>query len=351
MKKLIEDETGSFQSYLSEGCVLCQQGAKMVLFVTGLCPRHCFYCPLSNERGGKDGIFANERPVKTDLDVIEEAKIMDALGTGITGGEPLLKVERVLHYIRLLKSTFGKEHHIHLYTSQAPERDTLSALAEAGLDEIRFHPPQDLWEDLENSPYAASIQTAVELGITTGIEVPVLPGVEKLALFAAKVGIFLNLNELEFSETNFEGLIEHDFALESDNSNAAAGSREIAEAACKVGDMVHFCSSNYKDAVQLRKRLLRIAGNTAREFDEVTEDGTIMYGLIEGGVRELELAKTVLKEQDVPAELFETKEDRLELAWWVLEDLKEALKLSGTALSIIERYPFEDGLVVEVIPL
>ncbi|MDD4496605.1 MAG: radical SAM protein [Methanosarcinaceae archaeon] len=365
MKKLTEDETGSFQNYLSEGCKLCQQGAKMVLFVTGLCPRNCFYCPLSGERGGKDLIFANERSVKTDSDVIEEAKLMDALGTGITGGEPLLKVERVLHYVRLLKVTFGQEHHIHLYTSMAPDRETLSALAEAGLDEIRFHPPQNLWGGLENSPYAVSIRTAINQGIATGIEVPVLQGAEKLALFAAETGIFLNLNELEFSETNAKGLNEQGFSLESDISNAAFGSRKVAEAACAVGDMIHFCSSNYKDAVQLRKRLLRIAGNTAREFDEVTEDGTIIYGLIEGEVQDMELAEAVLKEQGVPPEFLEVKGKKtgkgrageaeqefcIEIAWWVLEEVKKELLVCNAKMSLIERYPFEGGLVVEVIPL
>lgn len=355
MKNLIKDETGSFQTYLSEGCKLCQQGAKMVLFVTGICPRNCFYCPLSDERGGRDVIFANERSVKNDSDVIEEARLMDALGTGITGGEPLLKVERVLHYIRLLKSAFGPEHHIHLYTSQAPEKGTLSALAEAGLDEIRFHPPHSLWETLENSPYARAIETATELGISTGIEIPALPNAEKLALFAVRAKIFLNLNELEFSETNSKGLEEHGFALESDLSNAAEGSLSLAKAACEAEGRVHFCTSNYKDAVQLRKRLQRIARNTARLFDETTEDGTLVYGLIEGKgslpSHELELAKAALDELGVPPELFEVKKDSIELAWWVLDDLKEALELFDTSLSIIERYPFEDGLVVEVMPL
>lgn len=367
----MEDETGSFYNYLSEGCKLCQEGAKMVLFVTGLCPKSCFYCPLSDERRGKDVVFANERPVESDSDVLEEAELMDALGTGITGGEPLLKTERVLHYIRLLKSAFGSEHHIHLYTSLAPEREKLKKLADAGLDEIRFHPPQESWEALKQSPYAEAIRNAKDLGIETGIEIPALRGAEKAASFAEETGIFLNLNELEFSDNNSRALLGRGLSLESDSSNAAAGSREYAKAALCSGKKVHFCSSTYKDAVQLRKRLQRIAKNTAREFDEITEDGTLMYGVIEGG--DQELVKKVLQEAEVPEELFEAKNGKIEIAWWVLEELKgvlkeelknelkmkkeeeevlkEEMKVCEARLSIIERYPFEGGMLVEIIPL
>jgi pyruvate formate-lyase activating enzyme-like uncharacterized protein len=49
------------------------------------------------------------------------------------------------------------------------------------------------------------------------------------------------------------------------------------------------------------------------------------------------------------------KDGKIELAWWVLEDLKDGLRdeleTSGTELFIIERHPFEDGLIVELIPL
>ncbi|MDD2615525.1 MAG: radical SAM protein, partial [Methanosarcina sp.] len=116
---------------------------------------------------------------------------------------------------------------------------------------------------------------------------------------------------------------------------------------------VHFCSSTYKDAVQLRKRFQRIAKNTAREFDEITEDGTLVYGVIEGG--DQELAEKTLQSMEIPAELFEIQTGKIEIAWWVLEDLKEGIKEelepSGSRLVIIERYPFKDGLVVELIPL
>ena len=80
----------------------------MVLFVTGLCPNSCFYCPLSDERRGKDLVFANERSIKNDEDLLKEAELMNALGTGITGGEPLMKIERVLHYITITQGFFWK---------------------------------------------------------------------------------------------------------------------------------------------------------------------------------------------------------------------------------------------------
>jgi uncharacterized protein len=353
MEEFTEDETGSFCSYLSKGCRLCQEGAKMVLFVTGFCPKNCFYCPLSDERRGKDLIFANERHVKQDEDLLEEAELMDALGTGITGGEPLLKIERVLHYIRLLKSAFGAEHHIHLYTSMAPDRELLEKLADAGLDEIRLHPPQESWEDLRNSPYAKALQNAKELGIESGIEIPALKRAEEVAAFAKEIDVFLNLNELEFSDNNSEALLKSGFSLESDMSSAAAGSCKYAEAAFSACKKAHFCSSTYKDAVQLRKRFQRIAKNTARELDDITEDGTLVYGLIESG--DQKLAEKMLQDLEVPSELFEVKVGRIEIAWWVLEEIKDEIKEElepfEVRLSIIERYPFEKGMVVETIPL
>ena len=353
MEKRTEYETGSFSSYLSKGCRLCQEGATMVLFVTGLCPKSCFYCPLSDEKRGKDLVFANERPIKRDEDILKEAELMDALGTGITGGEPLLKIKKVLHYIRILKSSFGQDHHIHLYTSLSPDRQILKKLADAGLDEIRLHPPLAIWGDLKHSSYVDSLQNAKKLGIDTGIEVPSIEGAEKVAAFAEYMGVFLNLNELEFSDNNSKALLKNGFFLESDTSNAVAGSDKYAETTLSICKKVHFCSSTHKDAVQLRKRFQRIAKNMAREFDEITEDGTLVYGIIE--YVDQKLAEKILEDIKIPLELFEVKKERIEIAWWVLEELKEEikekLKSLGAKILIVERYPFEDGLLVELIPL
>jgi pyruvate formate-lyase activating enzyme-like uncharacterized protein len=325
----------------------------MVLFITGVCPRDCFYCPVSDERR-KDATYANERPVSCDQDVLEEARLMDALGTGITGGEPLLVPERVLHYIRLLKSEFGKGHHIHLYTSLAPDEDTVSRLAEAGLDEIRFHPPVATWSVLDTSPYARSIRFARKCNIMAGIEIPAIEGIDKVALFAREMECFLNMNELEFSDSNARDMKLKGFVLESDISNAVAGSMEITKRMFNANSTgkVHFCSSTYKDAVQLRERLLRVARNTARVFDDITEEGTVVYGqIICKDAMAAQKVTELLIQQGIPPEMIETKELSVETAWWILEDIADIVREFTKDLSIVEKYPFENGLIVEKIPV
>lgn len=338
------DSTGSFYNFLPEGCRLCYQGAKMVLFVSGICGKKCFYCPVSEARREKDIIFANERRVEKDEDIIEEALSMDALGTGITGGEPLLRLDRVLHYIRILKNRFGASHHIHLYTALVPNMGALESLKNAGLDEIRFHPPHNMWKDINNTFYGSSIKMAHKLGISAGIEIPsIASDFTGILSLLDEVDGFLNLNELEFSETNVEEMKKLGYEVASDESCEAKGSREVAEAL--KGKKVHFCSSRFKDAVQLRERFKRIANKSAREFDEITEDGTLIYGVIEG------CSPDFLKEAGVLEDTYAVTDVSIETASWLASALAEEIKKIGGSACIIERYPMKNGMVVERTPL
>src|SRR3990167_11191199 len=60
---------------LPPGCQMCVQGRKLVLFVTGLCPRSCYFCPLSEQKFHKDVMYANERPITELKEIIERTKI------------------------------------------------------------------------------------------------------------------------------------------------------------------------------------------------------------------------------------------------------------------------------------
>ncbi|MBA7471685.1 hypothetical protein ES707_06994 [subsurface metagenome] len=333
-----ESEVGTSGRFLSPGCVLCHQGAKMVLFVTGRCHRTCWYCPLSRERKGRDVVFANTRRVSSPSEAIEEAESMSALGTGVTGGEPLLELDRVVEYCRLLKEHFGPDHQIHLYTGLAPDEPMLRRL-QGLVDEIRLHTPHESWPRILETDFARSAVLARRMGFLIGIEVPALPGIEDLAA-ALPLLDFLNINELEWGETCAAAMRERGLEPEDGLHNAVLGARQWAEK-LSADPKVHFCSSVFKDSVQLRERLKRIAANTARPFEEVTDDGTVVYGVLEPAGA-LDGFLESLDEDD-----YAVCEGRIELAWWVLAD--HCAGLPGRKY-VVERYP-NGGMVVEVTPL
>jgi uncharacterized protein len=315
----------------------------MVLFVTGRCHRSCWYCPLSSERKGTDTVFANEVPVDVPAQIIEVAEMMSALGTGITGGEPLLCLDKVTEYCRMLKGHFGPDHQIHLYTAKAPADAELERL-KGLVDEIRLHPPHESWKTILDTDFIRSARRAKEMGFDVGIEVPALPGLEHL-IPALPYLDFLNINELEWGETNAYEMRKRGYELADELHNAIYGAKGWADELCRH-DKVHWCSSGFKDSVQLRERLKRIAENTARPFDEITDDGTIVYGVLESPPGQHAGSARFCRESMEP-DSFEDCGDRIEMAWWLLE--KYADEMPGKKY-VIERYP-HGGMVVEMTPL
>ncbi|MEM1577423.1 MAG: radical SAM protein [Candidatus Pacearchaeota archaeon] len=283
---LTANKFGSIYNYLPKGCKLCLKGAKMVLFITGKCNLNCWYCPISEERKGKDLIYANERPVKNLKDVLKEAKEMNALGASITGGEPLLKLNRTIFYIKFLKRKFGKNFHIHLYTYGNLINDkSLALLNKCGLDELRFH-----------NFLPKKITIALNYNMNIGIEMPCIPWpnkekykaeVEKLKEivdFCSENNIFLNLNEFEFSETNWEKMKKFGFERIG-YSYAVKNSRKlamkIANYAEKKKVKFNFCSVKTKFMLQLVERLKRRASIIKKPWQKINRYGYLVYAEIE----------------------------------------------------------------------
>jgi len=335
---------------LPDGCRLCEQGAKMVLFVTGLCAYHCFYCPVNEEKMYRDGIFANERPVLRDEDVIEEARAMRALGAGITGGDPLEVPDRVARYIRLLKAEFGEPFQTHLYT-MTTDLEKIRTVAAGGLDEIRFHPPPGLWSRLDVSGFPAAVKESRRLGMVVGFEVPLIPerseDLKAMIAWAEKAKLdFVNLDEMEYSDANYARLGVRGYKTKDEMSYGVAGAdavaREILSAPHTI--TVHYCTSQYKDAWQLRERIKRAATVAANPWDVITEDGTLIRGVIEAEDLPA-MARSLREEFGVPAKLVAVNAGRrrVEIAPWVLEDI--AADVAGRCY-VVEEYPTSDGLEV-----
>ncbi|PSP80688.1 radical SAM protein [Halobacteriales archaeon QS_4_69_225] len=328
---------------ISKGCEQCAVGGKMVLFVYGYCDqRDCFYCPLGENRKNVNQVYANERPVESDADVLGEAKRMDALGTSITGGEPQEALERTCHYLELLKDEFGADHHTHLYTGITGGRENMRRLAEAGLDEIRFHPPYEQWGELHGTEWEEILHVAREEGLTPAFEIPgIRAEPEFLEFLDEGAAEFCNVNEFEMSDGNYRRMQEAGFELKDGHMSAVEGSHDVLG---EMGDheKVYFCTSVFKDAAQHRSRLKRMARNIRREFDDVTDDGTLVYG-------KTWVTERRLDELGVPEEYYTVKSDHVELAWWLLEEMIEEGDVDDG--EIVEQYPTYDGTVVERTPL
>ncbi|MFP4217787.1 MAG: radical SAM protein [Salinarchaeum sp.] len=328
----------------SQGCEQCARGGKMVLFVYGYCEhRNCFYCPLSENRKDTDQVYANERPVTSDADVLEEARRMDALGSSITGGEPQEVLDRTCHYISLLKDEFGSDHHIHLYTGVTGDRENMRRLADAGLDEIRFHPPLALWGSLHGTDWEDILYVARDEGLRPGFEIPgIRPETEFLEFLDEGAAAFCNVNEFEITQGNYQRMHDHGYERKSDDMHVAESPREAIVEEMANHEQVYFCTSRFKDAAQHRRRLRRTAENVQRPFDEVTDDGTLVYGRTTTDPQRFDTL-------GVPEEYYSIEGGHIELAWWLLEEMIDAGDLNDG--EIIEQYPTADETVVERTPL
>jgi pyruvate formate-lyase activating enzyme-like uncharacterized protein len=354
---------------LPEGCRLCARGSKMVLFVTGLCNSSCYYCPLSQEKRNQDLVFADEMPVHESDAVLSEARAIRAEGVGISGGDPLCRLDRTVEYLRLLKAEFGDGFHAHLYTSMTDvDSHALQRLVDAGLDEIRFHPQHSDWSGVER---------ALNMDLAVGLEIPALPGKEeelKQALLRAKaMGVsFVNLNELEASETNFERLAALGFRLTSDESASIEGSETTARAIIEWGQengggmTLHYCSARYKDGVQLRRRLERRLEETIRDLEERDDsDPLLILGIVRARHGETitapqlsQIYEALRRDFEVPSDLvnLDASRSRIEIAPWILEEVAEELKASLDFASLLEvgiayEYPTWDRLQTLFEPL
>jgi len=277
------------QGELPAGCKGCVRGEKLVLFVTGLCPATCFFCPISDEKKMKDVMFANEQELAGDESaqiraLIKEAKANKALGAGITGGDPLARVDRTCAYIRALKKEFGKSFHTHLYTPLILVNEiTLAKLAAAGLDEIRFHP------SLASEKFWSRMLLAKKYDWDIGIEIPILPDKVKeskrLIDFAAayKLIKFLNLNELEVSE-RAQGEFKRRGYKTREGTYVVEGSKgaamELMQHARKYDITAHYCTTTLKDRIQMGNRVIRRAENESHPFDIVDEEGILTRGAV-----------------------------------------------------------------------
>ena len=365
---------------LPKGCQLCVQGKKLVLFITGLCPRKCFYCPISDKKSQKDVIYANEWPIKeTEMEtILKEAELCGAKGAGITGGDPLVKLARTVTIIKNFKQRFGQHFHIHLYTSlNLITEETLKQLYYSGLDEIRVHP------DLDDRTLWSKISLLKKFSWDVGVEIPLIPTKEMetkklIDLIQDKVD-FLNINELEISDTNANHLVEKHFLPKDSMSYGVKGSGELGIELLNYVEKnypqfnVHYCTTTLKDRVQLAERIKRRAKNIKEIFDVVTEEGMLKRGAIylpeispqttretlekikqneklaNQFLEKLDfLKKELLKKFHLTRTKIDVQKLRILLSQKDVKRYAKEIKKLNLIPALVEEYPTHDGLEIEI---
>lgn len=180
---------------LSPGCRACKEGTWDCLFITMTCNLDCDFC-CSPHNIHTD--FSGSAFGRTPAEIATNYAQSHINGISFSGGEPLLKPERVLEWL-----AFFKQHlpggYFWLYTNGLlAEEGLLRRLGDLGLDEIRFNTAATGYD---HPAVMHNIATAARYIPHVTVEVPAIPThteklLNSLPIWAGCGVRYLNLHEL-----------------------------------------------------------------------------------------------------------------------------------------------------------
>ena len=275
---------------LSPGCRTCANGAWSCLFINGRCNASCFYCPTSQDE--TDGPLSNGIPFDTPEDYAEYVALFGFAGASISGGEPLLTLDRTLAYIAAVRRRCGDAVHLWMYTNGTLLTTEIAvALRDAGLGEIRF--------DIGATNYdLTKLRLAVGVIPTVTVEIPTVPEEEdllreKLVEMAAAGVHYLNLHQMRVTPHNLRHLVSRDYTFLHGEKVTVLESELTALRLVRYGIEqniklpVNYCSFPYKRRFQHAAARRRGIPYILGEHDIVTDVG-YMRSLSTGNVQYFE---------------------------------------------------------------
>ena len=305
---------------ISPGCELCATGSWSCLFINGKCNCRCFYCPTEQSIVGLPTTNTLTFPrVQDYVDYIEQ---LDFKGVSVSGGEPLITLDASLKFIAAVKKKFGDRVYLWIYTNGTlVNREILSRLRDAGLNEIRF--------DIGATEYSLKkAQLAVGLIDHVTVEIPAVP--EEYDLLKntmhemSESGIsFLNLHQLRLTPHNMPHLMrrnytylhgEHLTVLESELTalklmrHASANSIRMA---------INYCSFVYKNRFQRAAARRRCSRLIKHPHEDVTENGYIRSLYMKGPTQDISPVAASLEQSGCQANS------------WVITKEKDCIRFSS----------------------
>lgn len=261
---------------LSPGCQTCAAGGWSCLFINGRCNASCFYCPTSQDETGDP--LTNGIPFATPEDYAEYVALFGFTGASISGGEPLLTLERTLAYLDAVRRRCGDAVHLWMYTNGTLlTREIAGELRSAGLGEIRF--------DIGATNYNLSkLHLAVGIIPTVTVEIPMVPEEEgllrdKLVEMAATGVQHLNLHQMRLTPYNIKHLAGRAYTFVHGENvtvlESELGALRLVRYAIEQGiDLpVNYCSFPYKRRFQHAAARRRGIPFVRAEHEAVTEAG------------------------------------------------------------------------------
>jgi len=276
--------TKPYYKQISDGCKLCGLGQWSCLFITGKCNASCFYCPASQQE--------DHAPTTQNLTFEHAAAYVEYInhfgfkGVSFSGGEPLLKFDRTLEYLKQVRKKCKPETYIWMYTNGIlGDTQKFRKLAAAGINEVRF--------DIGATAFRLD-KIAAAKGIipVITIEIPAVPEelekLKKLLPEMVKAGVSnLNLHQLRLTSHNVKQLSKHKYTyihaeqpIVLESELAALELINFArEHSIDIG--INYCSFHFKNRFQKAGFRNRVASTLSLPNDVITANGYIRQSVDE----------------------------------------------------------------------
>lgn len=267
-----------------QGCRSCLLGTGLsAIRKTNKCNLECKFCynygDLENIPPVGEGMWeiGGTKFYEKDIDLLLSVH-KKPTGISYVYLEPFMEIEK---YYSIIKKFRDAKVHQHLYTNGIlATEETLKALGEAGLNEIRFNLGASNCSDkvIEN------IGLAKKYIKNVGIETPMTPEFfevffkKKQSIFATKLD-FINCAELHLNENNINNYYGENMYIARHGYISPIWSRELTLKFMKIADdekwdlAVHDCSNNTKFARSLnlsnKEGMWFGASNYACEFSMI----------------------------------------------------------------------------------
>ncbi len=361
---------------LSPGCQLCGTGKWSCLFINNICNAQCFYCPASQTQASQPATGRLE--FSDPLDYADYVEAFGINGVSFSGGEPLIHFERVMAFLTTLRKKISRPLYIWMYTNGIlASDDKFKALADAGLDEIRF--------DISANEYRLEgLEKAVGIIPKVTVEIPAVP--EDLDRFKpmlgnlASAGVdFLNLHQIRCTRFNCKKLSDRGYTFVH-GPGVTVLETELAALELVLYTLEHeillpvnYCAFTFRNQFQRAGAQKRNADQIKASHESITATGQIRTTTLAGSTESIDRIQSRLIQMNTSPALWQrtAKGDQLHIHADLLsaldtKTLELRIRHSGTSLGpsvsytnafkkvdlncactvVVERFPRHKGIAL-----